>query len=379
MTIAADFLEWLRPGGDWVVTAIDKDANLIETRTFSTVESLDAFVAKHEGSRNLYYNPNRLTKPVSKKPGRVDVKSLDFLQIDLDPRPGEDPDEEATRLIAIANADPPGDLPPPSFAVFSGGGVQIFWRLTEPIPINGDVDAAKGAERYNQQLLILYPEADRACTDSCHVMRLPGSTNLPDKRKREKGRKPKLSTLLYFHDDRVYFPGKFTKAEPVAEESGESFDGDTKPRDFVEVANPQTRQDLIDLGLTARLAELIVSGIGPKKAPDKDPSRSAWLWQAIAGMMRAHLDDETILNIILNRDAFRIGIINFDFTNPRGEALKQIANGRKKIPLPKALGWEAALRLVNLKYFSAIDGGRLRFYSEKGDGSLVAMNREAFD
>ena len=70
--------------------------------------------------------------------------------------------------------------------VFSGGGYQAFWKLETPISINGDLGRAEDAKRYNQQLELLFGG------DNCHnvdrIMRLPGTVNVPDERKRTKGR-----------------------------------------------------------------------------------------------------------------------------------------------------------------------------------------------
>ena len=54
------FLEKLRPGGPWVLTAIVPDGPT-KTITTGTAEEVDAFVSMHDGKRNLYYavNPTR--------------------------------------------------------------------------------------------------------------------------------------------------------------------------------------------------------------------------------------------------------------------------------------------------------------------------------
>jgi hypothetical protein len=55
---AIQFLEQLRPGGPWVLTAIVPDGPT-ETITATTVEAVDAFVRRYDGKRNLYYRSTR--------------------------------------------------------------------------------------------------------------------------------------------------------------------------------------------------------------------------------------------------------------------------------------------------------------------------------
>ncbi len=68
-------------------------------------------------------------------------------------------------------------MPPPSIIVFSGGGYQAYWKLKEPLEINGDIAKAEDAKRYNMQLERIFK------ADSCHnidrIMRLPGTINIP--------------------------------------------------------------------------------------------------------------------------------------------------------------------------------------------------------
>ena len=52
---ATDFLERLRPGGPWVLTAIDPTAGKIETLTAHNASEVLDFVRAHDGKRNIYY------------------------------------------------------------------------------------------------------------------------------------------------------------------------------------------------------------------------------------------------------------------------------------------------------------------------------------
>ena len=87
----------------------------------------------------------------------------------------------------------------PSWAtviIDSGGGYQAFWRLREPVVLtpNNVVEL----EGYNKRL------AAALGGDDCHnldrIMRLPGTINLPDAKKRERGRVPALARVVRWGD-----------------------------------------------------------------------------------------------------------------------------------------------------------------------------------
>ena len=166
--------------------------------------------AQYNGKRNLYFHVNPPLRDITKKAEREDIKEVAWLHVDIDPRAGEDIEEERTRALALLTVNLPQGVPPPSVVVFSGGGYQGFWKLEQPIPVDGLLEKAEDAKRYNQQLEVLFG------ADNCHnidrIMRLPGTVNLPDARKLKKGRQPELARLLEFHDDRVYPLNRFTPA-----------------------------------------------------------------------------------------------------------------------------------------------------------------------
>lgn len=83
--------------------------------------------------------------------------------------------------------------PAPSFIINSGNGFQGFWLLDEEQTIDGREELAVELERFNQQIAL------DLTADNCHnidrIMRLPGTVNIPDAKKRKKGRVPVLASL----------------------------------------------------------------------------------------------------------------------------------------------------------------------------------------
>ena len=85
--------------------------------------------------------------------------------------------------------------------------MQGFWRLAEALP----VDDPNEVERYNHQLAIDL-EGDIPTKNIDRILRIPGTINWPDKRKRKKGREPALADLIECHPERTYDIGQFEKA-----------------------------------------------------------------------------------------------------------------------------------------------------------------------
>ena len=132
--LTLDFLACLRPGGPWVLTAIHPDRRGIETRTLRTRGEVEAFCDRHR-DRNLYYSLNPTRRAMEKKAERTDIAALEFLHVDVDPRPREDLAEEQRRIRALLTSNLPAGVPEPTVVIFSGGGYQALWQLRDPYPI----------------------------------------------------------------------------------------------------------------------------------------------------------------------------------------------------------------------------------------------------
>jgi hypothetical protein len=188
---AIDFLSWAYPQGPWCLTAIEPDKRSdgsvgIDTATFypSSPERVRAFLQEY-ALRNIYWSANRPMYDISKKAEKVDIAAAHFLHVDVDPRAGEDLARERDRILALIEKPPP-PIPRPTCVIFSGGGYQALWRLEEPFDISGDLVRAEELESYNRQLEWAFG-AD-ACHNVDRILRLAGTVNYPNKKKRDKGR-----------------------------------------------------------------------------------------------------------------------------------------------------------------------------------------------
>lgn len=321
---AVAFLKLVYPDGPWVVTAIHPERKGIDTKTFrpDSEAALLGWLDNYNGSRNIYWQVNRPLCDLTKKAERQDIKEVANFHVDIDPRAGEDLEVERDRILELFATSLPDGVPPPTAVVFSGGGYQGFWKLETPIPINGDLALAEDAKRYNQQLELLFGG------DNCHnidrIMRLPGTMNMPDERKRKKGRTPTLAKVEWFDPSRVYSLTEFVALPLTASSSG-------LPKVSIDASKTKRLADINELdvyNVPARVKVICVQGNHPDE-PAK-PSRSEWLWDAVCNLMRAGVPDEVIYSIIID-PVFGISASVLDKTSPHKYAVNQINDAREDV------------------------------------------------
>ena len=138
--------------------------------------------AESLAGRNVYWTTNQVAKGCNKKPSKADIVAARFAHVDIDPpKDGGPIDKLQTQAELVA-------LPfPPTLIIDSGGGLQAFWRLSGPASL-------AEVESVNQSL------AERLGGDHCHnidrLMRLPGTVNYPNSKKRAAGRIPVLAKVI---------------------------------------------------------------------------------------------------------------------------------------------------------------------------------------
>jgi hypothetical protein len=327
---AIDFLQKWAPEGPWVLTSIQTDRQGIGTGTFypASLPALGKWLDAYNGKRNIYFHVNPPMRDLTKKAEREDIKSVDWLHVDIDPRAGEDLEEERKRALALLTTNLPEGVPAPTCVVFSGGGYQGFWRLEESIPIDGDLPKAEDAKRYNMQLELLFG------ADNCHnidrIMRLPGTVNLPDARKAKKGRVPTLATLIEFSDT-SYPLSKFTAA-PAVQLIGDAPFGGGGGGETVKVSGNVERIDDTDelnvWDVPDRVKIIMAQGNHPDQPKGGDDSRSAWLFDFCCQMIRHNVPDEVIFSIITDPQwAISASVVEHK-GNTEKYAIKQIESAK---------------------------------------------------
>jgi hypothetical protein len=203
---ALDFIRRFRPSGTICLVAIVPDGGT-ETRTFNVTDTaaLRQWIEGRQGRKNLYFTVNTVKGYVDKKPSKADMSEAVANWLDLDPLEIEEKRadgfaHERERLEQIITELLFSEAPP-SFVIDSGGGFQLFWLLDKPHSLDGkDGQLTKKIEAVGRRLRLRF--GGDAVENVDRIMRLPGSINLPNKKKLEKGRQPALAKLVWLNDDR---------------------------------------------------------------------------------------------------------------------------------------------------------------------------------
>ena len=285
---AIAFLARLWPEGLHNLVAIDPRTRKVFgiTRPFPTgAPELRKFIERH-ARRNLYFTPN---PPAATAPdGKLDkseIAEAAYLWVDCDPKPNEPLASERARLKSEA-VDLRIDAHPPTFQIDSGGGYQHLWRV-ENLPL-------EEAEARNRGLARLC-NGDAKAWNADRVLRLPGTINWPDKRKRDLGRAP-ARTSLVADTGAVYgnpaFAPREERQEPLVEDTEVSWE---EARRFTEVTDlsPSIQTKLTSaIENDARFAERWAGETDGLQ----DESRSGLAIGIAASLKRHGFDDQEIAN-----------------------------------------------------------------------------------
>lgn len=291
---ALSFLKWLRPEGPWVVTSISPDKRGIHTKTFdaSTVDDLMAWLKQHNGVDNCYVMVNPARRHLDKKASKEDVEALAFLHVDCDPPKGADLQSSRAEILTRLTSFKPA----PHAIIDSGGGYQAFWRLDAPVFVGGVVAMAEEMEAYNQQLELVL-KGDH-CFNIDRIMRIPGTWNMPDEKKRKAGRVEAVAAIVGELSPASLPLDQFT---PAPRSSPTPPPGLSAQRVVIGGNLAPVLIDDLPEAVPQRIKMLIVQGSDPDE-PTKYASRSEVSWAVTCGLVRAGCDDNTVASILLDRD-----------------------------------------------------------------------------
>jgi hypothetical protein len=281
---------------------------IVKAQTFRWPAEADAamtWVAGMNRASNVYFAVNQ-TREMRTKPCKADVTRILGIHADVDPVEDRPLAGERSRLRSIA--DELAERPePPTFVIDSGGGIQIFYRAEyEAEPLLGFIAEA---EAYSRRLECVAGGKEN-CSNVDRVMRVPGTVNHPDAKKRRAGRVPTLATILSA-SGRVYtwpqISDEIVKLEDEPPAAAE-------PVAFKPKVNGHARGDsggdlppyATDAELEALFAnfphmEAIWRGTSPFPPPDDSPS--GWDYHWVAELVRVGFHDRDALASFLR--AFR--------------------------------------------------------------------------
>lgn len=212
---AVAFLKRFHPATPWMLVTIDPSGKIGPAATFDPKRDEAnglKFIEENNGKRNIYFTVNRVNRKLTKKPAKSDIAEILWLHADVDLKLVDWSDAEAVSqerecVLQLLRSF----TPTPTLIIWTGGGFQVFWRLSEIIVVSGDPTLMASVERRMQR--IAKELGGDACWNADRIMRLPCTMNMLGKSKIEAGRKPALAEVIEFHDDRIYDLEEFSEVE----------------------------------------------------------------------------------------------------------------------------------------------------------------------
>jgi hypothetical protein len=194
---AIDFLRTVTPAtGSGTVVAISFGGRCVGcSYRGNRFKRAARFILAHNRD-NLYWTPNTVQDGINNTPKKRDITEMRWVHLDAD-----DPSKETLDKIRNYRL-------PPSLIVFSGGGYNAYWKLKKPIPVNDDNVAS--LEAANVRVIQDLAPTDKGTQNINRILRLPGTRNVLNKKKRAEGRKPADAVLIEQHQDRSYTLEDFT-------------------------------------------------------------------------------------------------------------------------------------------------------------------------
>jgi len=349
---AVDFLGHFCGVGLRVLTSIPPENGRTTTATFTAGEDdkMATWIDERQGVQNIYFTVNELYGPVTSKPNKGAVSAIRALHVDVDPRAGEPIERERERAWSQLRSYHPA----PSVIIDSGGGLQAFWLSDREVQVGGSAELARVAglktrtpaeqSALDAHLARLFAavegpnlkvEADLQA-DACHnaerIMRVPGTVNVPGKKKIAKGRVPAVARLLWADWSRRYDLAGFPSARPVGAASPDKKGGGIAP--------PTQGVDLEKLPIEDFLRRILIAGHDADNpgrwdgtfdaAGNWQGDRSKVVFWAVCEMVRSGCTEEDMLGVLLDRDLAISGHIH-DQKGAEGYARRQVREAQESV------------------------------------------------
>lgn len=261
---------------------------------------------------NVYFSANLPTPNLRRKASKEDIRYALCMYVDKDPDPSNILHGHAWTLQEILK--PHVSIPgAPTIVIDSGGGHQGLWMLGGPYAIDGDMTRVDEYERRNYGLELAV-QGDR-CRNIDRVLRLPGSVNWPNAKKRAKGRVPKLARLAVVNDGAFYDFDSFPAVDlPIA------------PKHKVELGNiPRITPDT----LACLVANPVISRL-IKNGPNRNEDRSGQVWRVCCRLIKLGLTNEIVFSIITDPQ-YKISDHILEQNDPTRAALRAIERVHERL------------------------------------------------
>ena len=167
-----------------------------ETSTFGRgdLDAAKSWVAERQGAGcNIYFEPNETRPGCNNKPAKTDMMAALGRFGDIDPLddqfPLADERDRLARLVANLAADPNF---PPTAIIDTGNGMQPLWTVAR------EVLSPKAIARIENETKAIENALGAGGTHNIdRLLRLPGTLNFPNKKKRNLGRGVSRARLIF--------------------------------------------------------------------------------------------------------------------------------------------------------------------------------------
>ncbi len=351
---AVQFLQGWAETGPWVLTSIVPDGGGITTATFgpASIPQMRGWIEARQGVQNLYFTVNRTFRAMTVKPKKLHIAAAHALHVDVDPRAGEplEPERERIRRM-VEDWERDGKklpFPRPTVTIDSGGGYQLFWLLdgggdlpgepedeTRHLPVedrNRAIGAAMGGD--NTQNI------DR-------IMRLPGTVNVPDAKKRLKGRTARLASVVEVDWTRLYSLDAFPRAPevvasaPAPAAGGRVASAGVSPGPVRRIAS----LDELGVGVDDHTKAMIVQGMDPNDPEKWADRRSELVLHVNCALIRADVSEADMVALMLDPD-YKFGAHVQEQPKPLPYAWRQVDRALEKQPRPGPIVAPSPLNLA---------------------------------
>jgi len=143
-----NFLRFLDHLGPWRLSAIDPANGDVETMTFSPFTQVDCvrFICKHNCNRSIYWHRASADNTQHIDLEDEDYDELEYQFMDSDSSMQLTIHSDRNAILEKLPTEVPKCCPPSDSYVFTDDGVQVFWRLTDSIPIKRYLDLAENSK-----------------------------------------------------------------------------------------------------------------------------------------------------------------------------------------------------------------------------------------
>ena len=294
---ADDFLDAWHGSEPKHLTAIIPDQANPVSRTFAKDEHEELLQWCAEQQRRgagLYYHVNVLNgSPRHGKANKNEVHSVRGAHVEIDLKDSfRDLDWHDDNEVAGATAlvlERLKDFPvTPTFVVLSGGGVQAGWRFDAPVKLNGGPTTTR-IETLNLALALHFG-GDKGVRDTSRILRVPGTINFPNAKKRQLGRGPSLSSCPILFDNAVNPKTLWQTVPETARTAAEHMLNGGKPPQPSPSPKPQPSPPAsVDAWING-LDETTLHIARNETLPEVDRSRMCF--QVLLQLIRANVPDE---------------------------------------------------------------------------------------